>query len=126
MLTLAGISASGTGAAPSDEQKALHEIVSKMNDLFSGDIREAEFLGGVAAWRGHLMANGSLAEQAKNNSVEQFSMGDFKNAFMDVVIDAKDASNNIVDQLLKDPRVIGVMQGMLAKIVWQQFQCTSP
>jgi type I restriction enzyme R subunit len=90
VLTLAGISAAVTGAAPSDEQKALREIVSTMNGQFSGDIREADFLGGVAAWRGHLMANGSLAEQA--NSEEQFSMVDFKNALMDVVIDAKDAS----------------------------------
>jgi hypothetical protein len=70
-------------------------VTQWMNDLFSGDIREADFLGAVAAWQGHLMANGSPAEQAKNNSEEQFSMGDFKDAFMDVVIDAKDASNSI-------------------------------
>ena len=122
MLTLAGISAAETGAAPPDEQKELREIVSKMNDLFSGDIREADFLGAVAAWQGHLMANGSLVEQAKNNSEEQFSMGDFKDAFMDVVIDAKDASSSIADQLLKDERIFGAMQQMLAKMVWQQFQ----
>jgi hypothetical protein len=48
--------------------------------------------------------------------------GDFKDAFMDVVIDAKDASNSIADQLLKDERIFGVMQQMLAKMVWQQFQ----
>ena len=122
VLTLAGISAAGTGAAPPDEQKELREIVSKMNDLFSGDIREADFLGAVAAWQGHLMANDSLAEQAKNNSEEQFSMGDFKDAFMDVVIDAKDASNSIADQMLKDDRIFARMQQMLAKMVWQEFQ----
>jgi type I restriction enzyme R subunit len=50
------------------------------------------------------------SRQAKNNSEEQFSMREFKEAFMDVVIDAKDASNSIADQLLKDERIFGVMQ----------------
>jgi type I restriction enzyme R subunit len=122
VIKLSGISEAGTGAAPEDERKALREIVSKMNDLFAGEIGEADFVGAVTAWKGHLLANESLAEQAKNNSEEQFSMGDFKDAFMDVVIDAKDASNSIADQLLKDERVFGVMQQMLAKMVWQQFQ----
>ena len=122
VIKLPGISDAGSGAAPEDERKELREIVAKMNDLFAGDIGEADFIGVVTAWNGHLMANGSLAEQAKNNSEEQFSMGDFKDAFMDVVIDAKDASNNIADQLLKNKRVFGVVQQMLAKMVWQQFQ----
>lgn len=122
VLALPGISAAGTGAAPADKQKELREIVSKMNDLFSGEIRESDFLGAITAWQGHLMANENLAEQAKNNSEEQFSMGDFRDAFMDVVIDAKDASNSIADQLLKDERTFGLMQQMLAKAVWRQFQ----
>ena len=122
VIKLAGVSEAGTGGAPEDERKELREIVAKMNDLFAGEIGEADFVGAVTTWKGHLMTNESLAEQAKNNSEEQFAMGDFKEAFMDVVIDAKDASNSIADQLLKDPRVFGVMQGMLAKMVWQQFQ----
>lgn len=49
-------------------------------------------------------------------------MGDFKEAFMDVVIDAKDAQNSIAKKLLKDERIFGVMKRMLAKMVWKQFQ----
>ncbi|MDE2626052.1 MAG: type I restriction endonuclease subunit R, partial [Burkholderiales bacterium] len=104
------------------ERKELREIVAKMNDLFAGEVSEADFIGAVTTWKGHLMANESLAEQAKNNSEEQFSMGDFKEAFMDVVIDAKDAQNSIADQLLKDERVFGVMQRLVSRMVWQQFQ----
>jgi type I restriction enzyme, R subunit len=119
---LPGISAAGTGAATPDENKELREIVSKMNDLFSGNISESDFLGAVAAWKGHLLASETLAEQAKHNSEEQFAMGDFKDVFTGIVIDAQDAQNNIADQLLKDDRIFGVMQRMLAKMVWQQFQ----
>lgn len=96
-----------------------------MNDLFAGEVTEADFTGAVTTWKGRLMASETLAEQAKKNSEEQFSMGDFKDAFMDVVIDAKDVQNSIADQLLKDQRVFGVMQRMLAKMVWQQFQTKS-
>ncbi len=122
VVKLSGISDAGTGAAPEDERKELREIVSKMNDLFSGQISESDFLGALTTWKGHLLANEELAEQAKNNNEEQFGLGDFKDAFMDVVIDAKDAQNSIADQLLKDERVFSVMQRLVAKMVWQQFQ----
>ena len=71
---------------------------------------------------GHLLANETLPEQAKNNTEGQFAMGDFKDVLTGIVIDAQDAQNNIADQLLKDERIFGVMQRMPAKTVWQQFQ----
>jgi type I restriction enzyme R subunit len=122
VVTLPGITDAGTGAAPPDEKKELREIVSRMNDLFSGNISESDFVGAVTAWKGHLLANETLAEQARNNTEEQFAMGDFKDVFTGIVIDAQDAQNSIAEQLLKDERVFGVMQRMLAKMVWQQFQ----
>jgi type I restriction enzyme R subunit len=122
VIKLPGISEAGTGAAPEDEKKELREIVRKMNDLFAGEITDSDFIGAVTAWSGHLMANENLAEQARNNSEEQFAMGDFKDAFLDVVIDAKDAQNSIADQLLKDDRKLSILQAMIAKMVWKQFQ----
>ena len=119
---LTGISEVGTGAAPEDERKELREIVGKMNDLFAGDITDADFLGAVTTWQGRLMTSEKLADQAKNNSQEQFAMGDFKDAFMDVVIEAQDSHNNIADQLLKDERILGMMQKMVADMVWKGFQ----
>ena len=122
VVKLTGVSEAGSGAALPDERKELREIVTKMNDLFSGDVSEADFLGALTAWQGHLATNESIAEQARNNSEEQFAMGDFKDVLTGIVIDAQDAQNNIADQLLKDERIFGVMQRMLAKMVWQQFQ----
>ena len=122
VVKLPGIGAAGTGSAPEDEKKALREIVARMNDLFSGHITESDFLGAVTTWQGHLAANDKLAAQARNNSEEQFAMGDFKDAFTDIVIEAQDAHNHIAEQLLKDERIFGVMQKMVAKMVWQKFQ----
>jgi type I restriction enzyme R subunit len=122
VVKLAGIGEAGTGSAPEDEKKALREIVAKMNDLFSGHITESDFIGSITAWAGHLGQNEKLAAQARNNSVEQFEMGDFKDTFTDIVIEAQDAHNQIAEQLLKDERIFGVMQKMVAKMVWQKFQ----
>lgn len=122
IVKLKPVSGAGTGAAPPDERKELREIVQRMNDLFSGDISESDFVGALTAWKGHLLADETLAEQARNNTEEQFLLGNFKDILEGIVIDAQDAQNQIADQLMKDKRVFGVMQRLLAKMVWQQFQ----
>jgi type I restriction enzyme R subunit len=122
VVKLEGGQAAGSGAAQTDEQRQLREIVQRMNDLFAGDITEADFLGAVTTWEGRLMADEKLAQQAKCNSEEQFALGDFKSAFMDVVIESQDAQNAIAEQMLKDQRIFAAIQGMLAKMVWQKMQ----
>jgi type I restriction enzyme R subunit len=69
-----------------------------------------------------LATNERLEAQARNNSEEQFAMGDFKEAFAEVVIEAQEAHNQIAEQLLKDEHIFGVIQMMVAKMVWQGFQ----
>ena len=49
-------------------------------------------------------------------------MGDLKDAFADIIIEAQDSHITTADQLLKDERIFGVMQKMVAKLVWKQFQ----
>ena len=107
---------------PKTEKPSHQTIVAKMNDLFAGDITEADFIGSLTTWQGRLMTSEALAAQAKNNTEEQFALGSFKDEFMDVVIEAQDAQNSIAEQMLKDERIMGVMQKMLAKMVWKQFQ----
>lgn len=121
VVKLKPASEAGRGTAPPDENKALREIIQRMNDLFSGDIAEADFVGALTTWKGHLLANETLAEQARSNSEEQFELGDFKAVFTGIVIDAQDAQNHIADQLLKDDRTFSVMQKMLARMVWQEL-----
>ena len=121
VVKLPGIKEAGTGTGGEDEKKELREIIKRMNDLFAGDITDADFLGVVTNWQGRLMTNEGLASQAKNNSEDQFAMSRFKDAFMDVVIDAQDAQNSIADQMLKDPRIFGVVQSMPATMVWKGF-----
>ncbi len=121
VVKLAPASEAGTGTAAEDEKKRLSEVVGKMNDLFSGDLSEADMVGYVTTIKGKLLENETLAKQAEANTEEQFAMGDFKNILTDVVLDSQGAHNNIADQLLKDERIFAAMQGMLAKMVYQAF-----
>lgn len=112
----------GGGVAPSDEAKKLAEVVDRMNDLFSGNLSEGDMVGYVTTIKSKLLENEKLKEQAANNTEQQFAMGDFKDILTDIVIDGQEAHNHIAGQLLKDERIFAAMQGMLAQMVWKQFQ----
>lgn len=115
-------SEAGTGKALSDEEKQLREIVEKMNDLFAGDLTDADLVGYVTTIKGKLMESETLADQAANNSEQQFGLGDFKDVLTDLIIEGQENHNKIADQLLKDERIFVAMQGMLASAVYSSFK----
>jgi type I restriction enzyme R subunit len=121
VVKLKSASEAGSGQALTEEQVRLAEIVGKMNDLFSGDLTEGDLVGYVTTIKSKLLENESLAAQAKSNNEQQFAMGDFKDILTDIIIEGQEAHNNIADQLLKDERIMGAMQGMLAKMVFRAF-----
>jgi len=111
----------GTGQTLTDEEKQLKEIVEKMNDLFSGDLSDADLVGYVTTIKGKLLESDKLADQAANNTEQQFALGDFKDVLTDLIIEGQENHNSIADQLLKDERVFASMQGMLASMVYRAF-----
>ncbi|MER1940723.1 DEAD/DEAH box helicase family protein [Castellaniella sp. FW104-16D08] len=126
IVKLQRISEAGSGKGVEDEKKPLAEVVEKMNDLFSGDLTEADLIGYVTTLHGKLLEDETLAEQAANNTEEQFRMGDFKDRLTDIILDSQDAHNSIAGQLLKDERIFAAMQGMLAKMVYRAFAQRQP
>jgi len=121
VVKLKPVTEAGTGKATDDEKVRLAEVVSRMNDLFSGNLSEGDLVGYVTTIKGKLMENEALAAQAASNTEQQFAMGDFKEVFTDIIIEGQEAHNSIANQLLKDERVFAAMQGMLAKMVYQAF-----
>lgn len=122
VVPLKPASDSGKGKAVSDEQKMLAEIVDKMNDMFAGNLTEADMVGYVTTIHGKLMESPKLAEQAANNNAEQFTLGDFKDVLTDIIIEGQESHNKIADQLLKDERLFVAMQVMLANMTYKSFQ----
>jgi len=122
LVKLKPASDAGSGTTQTDEEKKLAEIVDKMNDLFSGELTEADLVGYVTTIKGKLLESETLAEQAESNTEQQFGMGDFKDIMMDIIIDGQESHNKIAGQLLQDDRTFAIMQGMLAKMVFDGFK----
>jgi len=122
IVKLKPASDTGTGQALIDEQKQLAEIVARMNDLFAGELTEADLVGYVTTIKGKLLESEKLAEQAANNNEEQFAMGDFRDILTDLIIEGHENHGKIAEQLLKDERKFAVVQGMLAGLVYGAFK----
>ena len=93
-----------------------------MNDLFAGDLSEADMVGYVTTIQGKLLENKTLAAQAATNNEEQFALGDFKTILTDIILDGQEGHNRIAEQMLKDERTFTAMQGLLARAVYAAFR----
>ena len=121
-VPLRPVSEAGTGRALEDEKRRLADIVERMNDLFAGDLSEADLVGYVTTLQGKCLENTTLAEQAAHNTEEEFALGDFKAILTDIILDGQEGHNRIAEQMLKDERTFTVMQGMLARAVYAAFR----
>jgi type I restriction enzyme R subunit len=115
------LGAAGT-AVPHDPVMAnLAEIVRQMNDLFSGDLSDADLLTYAQHITGKLLENPTLAEQAASNTAEQFAMGDFPKAFVDVVVDALDSYQSMAEQVLAKETTRAGFERLVLELVYRGF-----
>jgi type I restriction enzyme R subunit len=97
----------GTGAVQEKEKAFLREIIRKVNDLFDGDLTDGDQLVYVNnVLRGKMLESETLAEQARNNTKQQFSNSpDLGKALTDAIIDAMDAHNTMSTQALNSDKI---------------------
>jgi type I restriction enzyme R subunit len=97
----------GSGTVQEKERALLAEIIAKVNDLFQGDVSDEDQLIYVNnVLKGKLLQSQTLAQQAANNSKEQFSNSpDLARAIVDAVIDAMDAHQAMSQQALGSKKV---------------------
>jgi type I restriction enzyme, R subunit len=91
------------GGAVQEKQKAfLNEIIKKVNDLFEGDLTEQDKLVYVNnVIMGKLLESEKLAQQAVNNTKEQFANSpDLKTELMNAIIGALEAHTTMSTQAL--------------------------
>jgi type I restriction enzyme R subunit len=97
----------GGGEVQEKERVLLNEIIAKVNDLFQGDTSDDDQLIYVNnVLKGKLLQSETLAEQAANNTKQQFSNSpDLARAIVDAVIDVMDAHQSMSQQVLSSKRV---------------------
>ncbi len=110
-------------AVPRDRQQAsLSEIVEQMNNIFEGELTDADLINYAHHVRDKMLENEVLAQQATTNSKEQFALGDFHDVMMDSVIEGLDNYQSMADQVLNNEQVQKGFASLLLDLVYQAFQ----
>lgn len=104
---LTPLTESGGGSVQEKEKARLGEIITRVNDLFDGELTEDDRLVYVNnVIKGKMLESGVLMQQAANNTKEQFANSpDFSHELMNAIIDASAAYNTMTKQALDSKRV---------------------
>lgn len=105
----------GSGAVQDKVRIALNELIEKVNDLFEGELTPGDKLVYVNdVIKGKLMESQKLAEQAVNNTKEQFAASpDLANEIMNAVMDALTAHTAMSKQALESEKLRADMKDVL-------------
>ncbi len=97
----------GGGSVQEKERARLREIIEKVNTLFEGDLSEQDKLVYVNdVLMGKLLESPTLAQQAANNTKEQFaSSPDLQSEIMNAIISALDAHTLMSTQALNSEAI---------------------
>jgi type I restriction enzyme R subunit len=109
------ITEAGSGSVQEKQKALLREIIQKVNELFNGDLTDDDKLVYVNnVLLGKLLESATLAQQAANNSKEQFGTSpDLKSELLSAVIAALDAHTAMSTQALNSEHVRDGLLGIL-------------
>lgn len=105
----------GAGSVQEKEKVLLAEIITKVNDLFEGELSDDDKLVYVNnVIKSKLLESETLVEQAANNTKEQFANSpDLANGIMNAIIDALEAHSNMSKQALGSEKLRNGMKDVL-------------
>lgn len=116
----------GAGQVQDKTKVALAELIERVNDLFEGDLTPGDKLVYVNdVIKGKLMESEKLAEQAVNNTKEQFAASpDLANELIGAVMDALAAHTTMSNQVLHSEKLQADVKDVLlgAGKLWESLR----
>ncbi len=97
-------------------------IIRRMNDLFEGDLTDADFLNFTNYVRAKLVENPVLRQQAQANSKEQFALGEFGAARTKALIATLGNHRAMAEQVFADERKRAGFGAILLDLVWDELR----
>jgi type I restriction enzyme, R subunit len=112
---LAPMEGAGSGQVQEKEKTYLAEIIAKVNDLFEGELSDDDQLIYVNnVIKGKLLESKTLAQQAANNTKQQFANSpDLSHELMNAIMDALAAHSTMSKQALESEKVRRGLQDIL-------------
>ena len=121
------MTAVGSAKVHDPDMVRLREIIQKMNDLFEGELTDADQINFVNHIRDKMLENPVLAQQAAANKKDQFSASpDFHEAMMTAVVNAYDNHMSMSEQVLKKDNVKAGLKEILKDLVYEAFAKARP
>ena len=113
----------GGGGAREEEHDRLSLVIKKMNEVFSGNLSDADFRGYATTLIGTLAADETLKEQAlANDTVEAFSNGAYESKLNNAVVSALESHTAMASQALKHEDVFKKLSSILAEEVYNTLR----
>jgi type I restriction enzyme R subunit len=113
----------GGGQAWDDPEDRLSAIIKKMNEVFSGNLSEADFRGYATTLIGKMTADPTLQEQAQaNDTVDAFGNGAYETKLNNAVVDALENHSAMADQALRHETVFKGLANLLVDEVYRQLR----
>jgi type I restriction enzyme, R subunit len=112
----------GSGAVHDPVKARLTEIIQKLNDLFEGELSDADVLSFATHIRDKMIENPTLRQQAASNTKEQFALGDFRKAMMNAVVAGMSNYQSMGKQVLSNERVREGFATVLLDIVYEALR----
>ena len=95
----------------------------EMNEVFSGNLSEADFRGYATTLIGKMVSDPTLREQAQaNDTVDAFANGAYEGKLNIAVVDALESHNAMADQALRHEKVFKSLAGLLVGEVYRQLR----
>ena len=110
----------GTGSVKDLEMVALAEVIERINDLFSGDHPDSSVKNVVTHVKERLEESETLQQQARHNTLAQFSASpDLQSEFMTAVIGAMASSEDLSTQILNNPELSSKVLSELIPVIYE-------
>ncbi|MDR0815785.1 MAG: DEAD/DEAH box helicase family protein [Desulfovibrio sp.] len=112
----------GTGLARDRETAYLRDIITRMNELFEGELSEGDLLNYANTLRDKILENETLAQQAAVNPLHLFALSpDFEPAMQNAVLECFDKNRAMTRQMLSSEHIMRGMTTLLAEAVYRGF-----
>ena len=117
----------GTGEPWVDPRDRLSVIIRKMNEVFSGNLTEADYTGYATTLLSKLAEDPTLREQARaNDTVEAFGNGAYEAKLNNAVVDALEKHSVMAEQALKYPIVFRGLANLPVDEVYLRLRAETP
>jgi type I restriction enzyme R subunit len=111
-------SAAGSGVGRDPVKAKLQEIISRMNEVFEGEVTDADALTFAYGVRDKMLESPILQEQARHNSKAQFALGDFQTELLNAVIASLDSYQDKAGQVLSNDKTRAAFSSILLDMVY--------